>query len=405
MKNNLRCVSKIIVKKSNGYLKVSLTIYVFILLSFSTVFLVSMKQRIQEQRNFDDNAKVHTIAIQSKVDSDYTVRTVTAEDISLIKKILLEEGYDETSYMLGPVYGITSGVIDYDTDEPYVIYGIPRESRWLMNNEVMRNDILYMRSGDYSDANLFVSIFTEESGGIAAKDAKLFLMKKYPIEASLLRLFEEKHVGLNYAYVTDETFATLFSTMNQEQITAADLVSEKLNYNTIDKLYVYVNDLYCIEKVAEILEDSSYQITYTLNAFDSLGASMKESRLFELLLMILLLVLTVVIVVLSFQSYLRIQQKDMGILKFFGYSKTKLRTIYRYYMDQMFFKIFLIVTICTIVIGVICLPMSCFYYVFLAVLILACVLFLTERIVVIGVLNRMLDKDILQLVKISKEFE
>jgi len=406
MKNNLQDVSKMIVKKSNTYLKVSLFIFELILIAFSTVFLVSMKERIHDEKNFDDNIRVHTIAIHSKMERDYTVNALTINDMADIKEILERTGYKDRDYRLSPVYGITTGIIDFDSSDAYVIYGIPSDSYWLNDNQQMQDDILYMKNTQAKNINLFVSILKEEEGGLSTDEAKTYTMKTDQLKSSALALYDDRHQGLRYAYVNGSTFCKLLSTVNQISVTEEDLSSSQMsNYKVVDKIFLYVNDLYKVEDTARLLEQSSYQVSCTLDAFDSFGDSMKEKRMFMEILMVCMIIFTIFIVVLSFQAYLKIQQKDMGILKFYGYNEVKLREIYSRSINRMFLKLCGFVTFYTILFGVVCVPFSFFYYVLLDLLIVGIVLLCTNRIVVLYLLKKMLRKNILQLVKISKEFE
>ena len=406
MKNNLQDVSKMIVKKSNTYLKVSLFIFELILIAFSTVFLVSMKERIHDEKNFDNNIRVHTIAIHSKMLKDYTVNVLTASDVEEIKKILERSGFQERDYRLSPVYGITTGIIDYDSSEPYVIYGIPSDSYWLNDNQQMQDEVLYMKHSGIGNINLLVSLLNEEEGGMSTNEAKNYSMKTDQLKSSALTLYDDKHQGLRYAYVNGSTFCELFSTVNQITVTEEEISSNMMSdYNVIDKLFLYIDDLYKVEDTARLLEDSSYQVSCTLDAFDSFGHSMKEKRVFMAILMVIMVILTIVIVVLSFQAYLKIQQKDMGILKFYGYNEKKLQEIYSRSINRMFLKLCGFVMIYTILFGFVCVTFSSILYVLLDLLIVGIVLLCTNRIVVLHLLKKMLRKNILELVKISKEFE
>ncbi|MCL1879924.1 MAG: hypothetical protein FWF71_04810 [Actinomycetia bacterium] len=103
--------------------------------------------------------------------------------------------------------------------------------------------------------------------------------------------------------------------------------------------------------------------------------------------------------------YLRVQQKDMGILKHYGYTARSVARIYSRNLNRMFAAMAVLVALLVAVLGGIFLgPQNWAYWVMIAAAVLL-PLAIVNRAVYLFMVRRYARMDILDLVKTNKEFE
>ncbi len=121
----------------------------------------------------------------------------------------------------------------------------------------------------------------------------------------------------------------------------------------INNMYVYVDSIADVEKTARVLDSAGFNTNYTFQAFDNFDASIKNTIMITVALAAIILGITTVHVVLSFNSYLKIQQKDMGILRQKGHDSSAVFSIYEVSINSILGKIALVVEIFTVILGLI----------------------------------------------------
>lgn len=400
MKSDGKNISGIFIRKSNTYLKVALFIFICTLISMSTILILSVNQQSQDKKNYVNNHNVHTITVSSKLIGDNVVQDVSLEDIDKIQHILNKENIQDKEYRISPVFQISAGVVDKHTEEGYVLLGIPEEATWLVGDRKLEGNSLYTKKISNSSTTLMVDVIEEVEGGIEAKEAKEISVKMKELRECVLTLYEEPHEGLRYAYINEKFFRNIYDTINSQS-----KLKSSNSQLPIEDLYLYVNNIYDIDHIAKILETNGYQVKYTLQAFNSLGRDLRLNNILLYCFVVVFFLITIIIVILSFHSYLKIQQKDIGILKSWGYENYTLEKIYGKNINSMFGKIFVVVCCYTAVLGGICLPRYGYKEILGIIGILGIVLLLINRYIIKIVLKKYITKDILTLVKVSKEFE
>lgn len=117
------------------------------------------------------------------------------------------------------------------------------------------------------------------------------------------------------------------------------------------------------------------------------------------------LIITASHVLLSFHSFLKVQQKGMGILKQFGYENRMIQHIYAGNINRIFGQVAAGIVAYTAIICLLFVKDRLLLYSFSLLFFLMIVLFIINQIIVLVIAKGYTSKDILTLLKTNKEFE
>ena len=208
-------------------------------------------------------------------------------------------------------------------------------------------------------------------------------------------------------YVNSETLEKIVEEMYAT--TWDDFISrysngENFGINIINRIYVYVDKLSDAKSIATSLGKSGYNIVYALGAFDDMGMSVSTSLWVFLILGLTVLVVTTTSVLFSFRNYLLTSQKDVGILKFYGYTEKRIFGIYKRVIGNIFICIFSIGSILAISLSAIAINNQ--KILFTVILLLCLLVFLSVlRYFVNSMLQKICRIDTLTLIKRTKQVE
>jgi ABC-type lipoprotein release transport system permease subunit len=165
-----------------------------------------------------------------------------------------------------------------------------------------------------------------------------------------------------------------------------------------------VNEFDDVKSIAEDIDELGYNVEYTLDAFENLSKSLKDSKVIGLFVLLCVLLIAIVNIILSSENYLRTSQKDMGILLHYGYDRKVVKKIYLNNFIGIFVRIAIGVFILNILVSSIFVRQNLLANCTIICFIIAVILFVVF-IIVRQRLYRYLEKDILDLIKFSKEIE
>ena len=148
-----------------------------------------------------------------------------------------------------------------------------------------------------------------------------------------------------------------------------------------------------------------YDVKYTLGAFDNIGKSIEKNSALFITMLCLLFIAATINVCMSMMSYIRLLHKDMGILKFMGFTDRRIEKIYQKGIDNIFLKIFGILLIIVSGLSMIVIPAKLCYMSFILIVVIALILFLIRNFVKFVLLRKTVTMNILMLLKQGKEFE
>ena len=253
------------------------------------------------------------------------------------------------------------------------------------------------------------SISIRSAGISSSKMTRLSVVYQRSVdENNPLNLFDTSDNQSNILYVGPELFRKLIRI--SYHISWSDFVTkydhgQSFGIQALKGVCVYVDRVSDVEKVASLLQQLGYNENYTFKSFHNITASIHDAVVFAIALPIVFLLATIGHVLLSFNAYLKVQQKDMGILRHFGYDESDVFRIYAYSISRIFVMVGVGVSIYTLILGALCIPISHLYYTFELVAFLCILTLVTYRVIISWLLRGYVGKGVLDLLKFSKEFE
>lgn len=407
MKKSENDTSKLILKKTSTYLKNSIMIFLLTIASllYGVLFFGNFIQ--QNNKNFMENDNVHVIQISGKTAND-EYSQLNNTDYNNIKEmeVIKRDAVAEIAF-----YRFV-GAINSDTDEPIILIGVDAKYSDYICQQQMEDGVYYTAEpieGRKLSLNLPVVQSDKDGNLISEKDITI----EYELRNAMQSESESAVLGMRdtidhvqEVFVTQNTLLDILKRVKMVE-PQVDHITDDVEKNnvSISEIYIYVEDVYHVDECAKALLSQGYYLDYTFKAFDSLCTSLKHSSIFFTILIVLLLLTSQINVFLAFHSYLRMQQKDIGILKFYGFSEKRLYNIYKKNIDFIFLFCFLTLSLYLLILGV-AIDIDNKWKIIPTMFagVIAILFILRIFILKIG-LKRIVTKEVLYLVKDTKEFE
>lgn len=401
-----RFISRLIAKKTGSYLRLSLVLFLLSLLLLASSFIFILHQYRQTQKDFVDNTNTHLIEITSSYDAADPTRYIplTFSDATNVKALLSEYFPDRaqsfSEYTIN--FGITA-----ENDSVYFIRGTDAFSLKNLGLPDLADDqALSAAETEKKRIVLNVPVIQMDDGGYRSSETVDYPLTLTPYTSNI-SILDSLQKFKDTIYVNQTTFQKMIEIAVQlpwDEIVKRYDRGEDVGSQLINRIFVYVDTLSDVKRVASLLQDHGYELRYTLSAFDDLSRSISAQYWFMGVMLLLIYVITTINVVTSFRGYLLGMQKDMGILLHYGYTHQRVYKIYRHVIVNPFVVLFIILGLYTLIVSIIFLndtvlidaPLT---IVFLFLLI-GIVMFMVLRI-----LRRITEQDILYLLKASKEME
>lgn len=398
-KNNLKKVSKLLRKKSTSYLKVSFVIFVISLIIVASISVVGISQYVNLQKEFIKNDNTHIICVGG-IEFGSRYDSLTMKDRETIDKII-KTSFPNMGFELIVQSRIPNGISDKDGNH-FSLSVIGNDcAKWLKLDH-MEDDTIYSADSKEnlpSEVCLELPVIKSENGGMTA-DRYVDYQVSFSNKAGKKNIFEtyDRSPGKHY-YINYNTYLNLTSVMYQ-------VPKDKLKTeNNIDNIFVYVTEIQNVEKVADLLNGKGYATDYTLKAFESLDRTVQSLIKIGAVLIVIIFIFTCVNLILSFDSYIKLQKKDIAILKHLGYRDSDIQKIYRKNISGIFLKLGIGVTVYTALIGMLLVHFSKWLYLLGVIAALDTALLLVFAVISGIVLNKYVKKGILELMKVDKAFE
>ncbi len=386
-----------------SYLKVSnVTLIVSLLmLSISVIFI--WNQYVQLKKNFINNENTHIIEISGKYTKRDGLERVGVSYKEQIKKLLDKKDY-ENQYNLFVVYQIRFGIDVEGLEDQINIMGIDEDGeKFLKDGQKLLDDTIYSGESIPEQVKVFLPEVTLGENSINLSGETEYVLNSQLIEKKTIFSVYE---GINFKpyYVNYATFGKMFEICLGEKISEASLNKfEKIQ--PIYKVYVYVDDITKVEKIAKVLNAQGYITNFVFASFDDIGASLDMSIKIMLVFSIVLFVFTLISLLLSWKSFIQLQAKDMGILKQMGYPAKNIRKIYQKSIRKSMMQLACIISVCVFIMTVVIFGMKEMIFTISYILALNIVLFMIDIIIENSFLRKQTDKGILELIKVNKSFE
>ncbi len=396
-------ISRIIARKTSLYLKISMSLFVLSLMLLTTAITLVQQQYIQLKKDFVDNANTHIISItRVKGENQNITHPLSFQDEKNIENLI--EKYPRID--IYSEYVIPFGISDTN-DENYFIEAVDND--FLEHSKFSTIDEYQaVVSSKFQEKNVIlkIPIINVEDNGFTSDsrtDLDLLFIPTTTNEAP----FDEFDIKPDTIIVNTKTFEKIIETMYQiswEEFQKNSISDNPYGIETLKKINVYVDNLDNVKEVANSLRNNNYEINYVLGAFEDLQSSLKQSYMIYAALLIFILMITGVNSILSFKAYLHSMQKDMGILKHYGYTCSQVYHIYISLIINPYIKIVSLVSIYTFIISMLLLEKE---FIKSFALSFALIIFFVGIILIslLYILKNLSKKEIIILLKQSKEVE
>lgn len=396
-------ISKIIAKKTGLYLKISMVLFIISLILLSNAFLFVQQQYNQLRKDFVDNTNTHIITVTRKmgVESNNTY-PLTFADEENIKKIINEnwQSYTYSEYSIG--FGIGD-----NNDNIYFIKGIDNQIIRDSNlKEIKNNEAIVSLKRKEQNVLLKIPSINVQNGGFTSDCTTDFEMQLIQTSTSFAP-FDELDIRPDTIIVNIQTFKEIISIMYNTRWEDFICNYDKNNpygIEIIETINIYVDNLKDVKNIANRLKDNGYETSYILGAFDDLHSSLNNTYMIYGLLILFILFTTAINIIISFRGYLLNMQKDMGIFRHYGYSPKRVYNIYSTLIIHPYLNIILLVVIYTLVDSLILLKVE-FLKPFIITLLVIIVLVMIILAILLKILKKLCEKDIIILLKETKEVE
>ena len=398
MRNIEEFIAKSFKKKTEKSLKSATIIFTFTLIAITIYLAFIVNEQVQMNKNFYNNTNTHIIDITHK-QTEQGIIELSVEDIKHIEKVLDK---CNKKVCISNKYLINFGI--NTEDKSYYICSLDDEMYDKFGIDI-NNEISYC-SGFSNDKNieLNIPIILEQIGGYTSDGCTKMNMKVSPMTEDMKRYLSPQNDEI---YVSKQMYESIIEKMYQisyEQFLIDIENGKDFGIYPIERIWVYVNEFDDVKNIAKILEKDKYEVIYTLDAFDNLSQSLKTSKFIGFFILLIFLVITTCNMFISIEGYLRNSQKDMGILMHYGYKKSNIKNIYKYNFRNILLNTFLITSLLNVVI-IFMLIKNAIVINLLIVLSVIIILLLLVYVLINIRLSHYVKKDVLLLLRFSKENE
>lgn len=401
MKYNDRYTAKLILRKSGSYMKLSLLIFITMiaLLCYSLLFYISYTE--DNLKNYSENEIVHIISFEGKFENN-TYRDLCAQDKEYIQSKMNEQNVEGS---VGFFYSFVGAILN--NEDMILIIGVDKDAEQFIVSSEMEDNIFYTNDINSDKIQLDIpSVDIDENGNVNIDSSeKITFPRENVINNRVIDYFSHDYEELYKVYVTEDTFFRIINIAFDNYVDYTSALDSDTQNIVVDSAYVTINDIYDIDNMAKCFTDIGYDITYTFSAFDAMGKSIRKNGILFFLMITVLLIVSSVNLILSLISYIDMSKKDMGILKFMGYSNSRIYIIYKRNVNSIFALLWgvAVVFICILTVVTICTNyLKVILYLSLGVTLLLVIL---NIIVSILYLKKVTNKNILYLIKETKQFE
>jgi len=398
-------ISNLILKKSTQFLKISIALFAFSLLLISTFLILFTHQYLQIGRDFIHNHNLQMIEI-SLMQTEDGIEHLTFSDLpNIIAQ--LENTHPDVVFQGINQYQFNIGFNNKNSDEYYFLYGLDENAASFLGIAEIHHDTLYSSALLTEEIILDIPLVEIIDGGLASSDSfsKEFSTSQLPLE---MTPFSLRELHSNQIFISFATYRNLIEKVYQldwEAFVAQYNEANIFGIQAIRRIFIHVEDIRSVERVARTITDMGYATNYTFRSFDNFEQSIQNTIIISTLFIALIFLITSLYIVFSFNSYLKVQQKDMGILKHYGYDQAEIARIYSRNINQLFLKMSLFILIFILIFGILFLGIMQFGWIGIIILAILLPLVLINRIIYFAMIRKYAGLNILDLVKVNKEFE
>ncbi|MDQ0226530.1 hypothetical protein ACFPRB_25190 [Metabacillus niabensis] len=396
---NKNFVVKVLRKKTHHFLTISVVILVISLSMLNYMVSYISNQYYTINRDFLTNNNVKVIHVNGKEEGDST-STVQLNDKDIINQLIKENGLLERAKAY-PIF-ILPTVFNSSMESGYSLIGLNKELAFLISEGcTLKDNSICVGDTNDESIKLNVPIIEEKDGGFSSsKTVNIDILAEKGAKKENAILIHSIPNN-NQAYVNEDQALKLTEIMYQNSQNSLEYIKE----TQLDKVIVYVKDIKDVDKVGELLKEHKYYTSYTFNSFENFSANINTSQYILIILSVFLVITSIITAVLLMVNFLRIQRKEIAILKLNGYKSKSIESIYTRLFLIMFRNIFIYALLIYLLNYIFKLVPVSFIYLSLIVSLDLVILILTITFVYFIGIKKICNMGMIDLLKKGKEFE
>ncbi|MCA1322352.1 hypothetical protein LC085_20955 [Bacillus tianshenii] len=396
---NKKLVVDILRRKTHHFLTISLVIMIvsFSMINFMSSYMFNQYEMIN--RDYLTNNNVKVIHVNGKAEGSST-GSIVPTDGEGINELLKAENLKEEAKAY-PVY-ILPTIFDEKMEIGYSVMGISQELAFLIGDGCTLKDESICIKGPAQDRMEFnIPIIEEKDGGYSSENVKTMSMSAEAGATNENSILIHSIPGNNQAYMNEKQSLRMLESMFENSSNSFDYIKE----TQLDKVIVYVKDIKDVDTVGTLLKEKGYFTSYTFNSFENFSVNISSMQMILIILGVIFVLTSIVTAVLLLINFIRIQKKEMAILKLNGYRNEDVISIYTRLIVSTLQKVFII----SLFIFVVCffidfIPISWSRFLLIIGMDLL-ILILTLIIVYFMGIRKIGRLDMMELLKKGKEFE
>jgi hypothetical protein len=394
-------VRTVITKKTKASLKISFAIFLSFLVLFSTILIISLGQYSSIQKCYYDNLNTNVIEVSPKLENTF-MEYLNYEDLDRIKGLVGDDADVWIKHL------INWEIPDVENNS-YFVYSFSKElydEIGLNNSEA---NICYSSNPELDGKEIQLCIqagYDVESDTGLSEEATMVVRCKY-IPETELSFVNSVLLNQRNLIVGEDTYYDIvkcMSGLDDKELVKAIYEGDVSYVSPIECIYVHCDNLADVDEAANIIIANNYNTNYALSYFDNLNGELMLVVTSIGIVVAVLLLITATTLILSYEFYFQNLQKDLGILKHYGYSDENIFRIYRGNILKNFILVVVIMATYNFILSVLFIK-----YMFLEHFMILCgieVVFLAFVFAIINILLlKKCKKPTIELLKFSKEFE
>lgn len=332
--------AKLILKKSGGYLRISIMFLVSVVIT-SIIGLLYARQYFQFEKDFLTNIALRTFVVDANY-GENRIGRLNQEDVEQISR-LLKEKFPNEEFSVIPVYR-NSAVSLFGR---YVrLYGIDPKHSFIIGLENMEDNVLYTVSNMQDTVPLEISVVKIEENGFEAGENHTKSMKTSTGVSKNSPVLSDdlmRDSDMEYCFVTTKTFEEIIPiTLDGRAKSIKEALEMSASLVEIRSIYVVAENILMLNPAYSHLIEHNYRSYAKIDVFEDFSETISVSYLVYFCSSFVLLIMTTVNIILSFRSFYRVQQKDMGILRHMGFDIKRVYKMFKRNLRKKFIQILFI---------------------------------------------------------------
>ncbi|MEI5909717.1 hypothetical protein WAK64_22265 [Bacillus spongiae] len=396
---NKDLVVNILRKKTHHFLTISLIVMVVSLSMFNFIFAYLADQYRSINKDYFNNSNVKVIHVEGKAEGSSSVG-VQLQDENDINDLLLENGLSDKAKAY-PIY-ILPTIFDDSLEKGYSMLGLSEELAFLVGDTcTLKDDSICIKETVEDHIDFKIPIIEEKDGGFSSNEVvdKRFIADEGAKNENAILI--QSIPNNNQAYVNDKEAIKLLKTMYKDSSDSFEFIQQ----SQLDKMIVYVKDIKDVDSVGELLKKHQYYTSYTFSSFENFSVNIGSKQVILMILSIVFVITSIITAVLLMINFLRIQRKEIAILKLNGYDKKSIVKVYTKLQYNIFKLIFIITLLIYLIVYLLKLvPISIDLFLLIIGIDILVLLISLSFVYVLGI-KKTSNMDMMELLKKDKEFD